>query len=194
MDRAESFDAAQSFDAYVRARTPALTRVAYLLTGDHHLAEDLVQQALLRVVPRWKRILEGGDPDAYVRRTLYHLHVSWWRRTRREIVAPARTAPARAEPTGADPADAVTMSVAVRRALAQLPPRQRAVIVLRYYEDLTETQAAQLLGIAVGTVKSQTRDALERLRRLAPALGSELGLSAPGRPSTPDRAGMEVGP
>ena len=115
-----------------------------------------------------------------MRRTLYHLHVSWWRRTRRETVGPAGP-----EPVSDDPTDAMLTSVAVRRALAKLAPRQRAVIVLRYYEDLTETQAAEVLGISVGTVKSHARDALDRLRRLAPELD--------GRPRR-DPAASEVRP
>jgi RNA polymerase sigma-70 factor (sigma-E family) len=156
----------ESFEEYVRARNAALSRVAYLLTGDHHLAEDLVQQALLRVVGRWSRIVASGDPDAYVRRVLYHLHISWWRR-RRPAVPTAEVA--RSSP---DPSDAVVASIAVRRALARLGPRQRAVLILRYFEDLSESQTAQVLGVSVGTVKSQARDGLARLRTLAPELAA----------------------
>ena len=175
---------AVSFDTYVRARTAALTRVAYLLTGDHHLAEDLVQQTLLRTGGAWTRIVADGDPDPYVRRALYHLHVSWWRRAQRRIREVGMdAADDRAGP--GDPADAVVAADTVRRTLARLAPRQRAVVVLRYYEDLTEVQAAEVLGVSVGTVKSQTRDALARLRRLAPELD--------GRPQ-PDPAASEVGP
>jgi RNA polymerase sigma-70 factor (sigma-E family) len=159
-------DLEASFEAYVNGRIVALSRVAYLLAGDHHRAEDLVQQTLLRVVGRWRQIVGAGDPDAYVRRVLYHQHISWWRRTAsREI--PGEGPPA----TAPDHGDAVVAAIAVRRALARLAPRQRAVLVLRYFEDLTEAQTAEVLGISVGTVKSHTRDALSRLRRLAPELG-----------------------
>jgi RNA polymerase sigma-70 factor (sigma-E family) len=159
-------DTPASFDAFVRARTPALSRVAYLLTGDHHLAEDLVQQTLLRVVPRWSRVVAAGDPEAYVRRVLYHEHVSRWRRVRRRVDVPVEP---REQPS-ADHSDGVVAAVAVQRALARLAPGQRAVLVLRFFEDLTEAQTAEVLDIRVGTVKSQVRDALARLRALAPDL------------------------
>lgn len=161
----------QSFEAYVQARGPGLSRHAYLLTGDHHLAEDLVQQTLLRVAGRWRRVVAEGDPDPYVRRVLYHQHVSWWRwRTRRVREAPLDTTD-RPVP---DTADAVAVSLAVRAALARLAPRQRAAIVLRYFDDLSEAQIADTLGCRVGTVKSQLRDGLARLRVLAPELAELL--------------------
>lgn len=159
-------DAEESFLVYVRERVAALSRIAFLLTGDRHLAEDLVQDTLLRVVGRWARVAAGGDPDAYVRRILYHQHVTAWRRHRGRTVHVARPP----ELAGPDEAGAVTDSVAVRAALARLAPKQRAVIVLRYFEDLTEAQTADVLGCRVGTVKSQTRDALARLRQIAPGL------------------------
>lgn len=159
--------AQQSFEEFVRARTAALSRVAYLLTGDHHLAEDLVQQALLQVAGRWPALVARGDPDAYVRRVMYHQHISWWRR--REPPTARRAAPPEAAP---DPGDSVVAAVAVRRALARLGPRQRAVLILRYFEDLSETRTAEILGISVGTVKSQARDGLARLRELAPELST----------------------
>ena len=163
-------DAEESFRAYVRARTPALSRVAFLLTGDRHLAEDLVQETLLRVAGRWRRIVAGGDPDAYVRRTLYHQHVSVWRRSRR------RPVPIAEPPEGhlPDPSAAIASRLSVHAALARLAPRQRAVVVLRYFEDLSEGQTAEILGCGVGTVKSQTRDALARLRRVAPELADDV--------------------
>jgi RNA polymerase sigma-70 factor (sigma-E family) len=159
-------DAQESFANYVRDRSAALSRVAYLLTGDRHLAEDLVQETLLGVVGRWRRIAAGGDPDAYVRRALYHQHVSIWRRARRRPETVAEPAD-RSLP---DPTAAVADGLTLRRALARLAPGQRAVLVLRFYEDRTEQEAADLLGCRVGTVKSQTRDALARLRRIAPEL------------------------
>lgn len=162
-------DAEESFNAYVRARGPGLFRVAFLLTGDHHRAEDLVQQALLRLVGRWPRVAAAGDPDVYVRRVLYHEHVSWWRRRRVAEV------PEVAEIPGADRSDDIVVAVAVRRALARLGARQRAVLVLRYFEDLSEARTAEILGMRVGTVKSQARDGLARLRELAPELSDRIG-------------------
>ena len=153
----------ESFEAYVRARNAALSRIAYLLTGDHHLAEDLVQQTLLRVAAAWPRINRKGDPDPYVRRALYHQHISWWRHRRGAVELPG---PPPERPAD-DHSEAVAATVAMQRALAKLAPRQRAVLVLRYFEDLTEAETAEILGIAVGTVKSQARDALARMRVVA---------------------------
>lgn len=155
--------AADSFRDYVHARGAALSRAAVLLTGDPHLAEDLVQQTLIAVASRWERVMDGGDPDAYVRRALYHQHISWWRRWRREPV-PVERLP---EPAGVDPHGPLDTAIAVRQALGRLTPKQRAVLVLRYFEDLSEAQTAAVLGIGVGTVKSQVRDALARLRVVA---------------------------
>lgn len=163
-----------SFEAYVHARNAALSRIAYLLTGDHHLAEDLVQQTLLRVVGRWHTVAGAGDPDAYVRRALYHQHISWWRRRRHAEIS--GDAP---HPPAPDPSDAVVATIAVRRALARLAPRQRAVLVLRYFEDLSESQTAEFLGVSVGTVKSQARDGLARLRVLAPELSAFVETEVP---------------
>jgi RNA polymerase sigma-70 factor (sigma-E family) len=153
----------QGFEAYVAARRPALLRTAYLLTGSHTDAEDLVQVALVKVVPHWRRVAERPEP--YVRQVLVRESVSRWRRRRwRETATGA--VPDRPEAVGD-----VDRALDLQAALAALPPRQRAVVVLRYYEDLTERETAQVLGIAVGTVKSQARDALARLRAadLSPA-------------------------
>jgi RNA polymerase sigma-70 factor (sigma-E family) len=160
-------DAEGSFEAYVQGRITALSRTAYLLTGDHHLAQDLVQQTLMRVAGRWRRVIAGGDPDAYVRRVLYTQHVSWWRRHRRIREVRVALPPEHESP---DRSDDLAVALAVRSALVKLAPRQRAVLVLRYFEDLTEAQAAEVLGCSIGTVKSQTRDALARLRTFAPDL------------------------
>lgn len=165
-----------SFADYVTARMPALQRTAYLLTGDHHDAEDLVQAALIKVVAKWKRIAD--HPDPYVRRVLVHEHVSRWRGRRwREVHTDRMPEAAAATPDLAG-------REALRVALAALPPRQRAVIVLRYFEDLTERDSAEALGIAVGTVKSQARDALARLRALLGAdfleADAEIRSAAPG--------------
>lgn len=150
-----------SFEEFVTARRPQLLRTAYLLTGSHHDAEDLVQATLLKVVPKWRKIADRPEP--YVRTVLSRESISRWRRRRwRELstdVVPDSPG-ADNEPTSSDEA--------LQRALLNLPPRQRAVIVLRYYEDLTERQTAERLGIAVGTVKSHAREGLARLRELLP--------------------------
>lgn len=157
----------QHFDEFVAGRQQALTRTAYLLTGNHHDAEDLVQRALMKAVPKWSKI--RGNPEPYVRRILYNENVSRWRRHPRgeRLVDMAPEVAA----TDVD----VSTRTAVRDALMRLTVKQRTVLVLRYYEDLTEVQVAAALGVSVGTVKSQTRHALERLRVLAPDL--EVALS-----------------
>jgi RNA polymerase sigma-70 factor (sigma-E family) len=150
----------------VAARRAALLRTAYLLTGHHQVAEDLVQVALVKVVPPWRRIAD--HPEPYVRAVLARESVSRWRRRRwREVTSD--TIPGRDQP-GDPPADPADDRLALQQAIRALPPRQRAVVVLRYYEDLTERETAHVLGIAVGTVKSQTRDGLARLRTLLPDL------------------------
>lgn len=153
-----------SFDQYVAARRAALLRTAYLLTGTHEDAEDLVQVALVKAVPHWKRIAE--HPEPYVRKVLAREAISRWRRRRwREV--PTALVP---ETAVAGPA---ADRVVLQQALARLAPRQRAVVVLRYYDDLTERETAALLAISVGTVKSQARDGLARLRELVPDLRIE---------------------
>ncbi|MBV1853221.1 SigE family RNA polymerase sigma factor [Catellatospora tritici] len=153
-----------SFDEYVRVRLTYLTRTAFLLVGGNtHDAEDLVQAALARALPRWRDI---ADHDAYVRRALYHQAVSRWRALRARVPELLTDAPPE---RGREPAD-VDTRLLLAEALRRLTPRQRAVLVLRYYEDRTEVDAARLLGVGVGTVKSQTRHALRRLRELAPEL------------------------
>lgn len=147
-----------SFAVFVGARQHALLRSAYLMTGDHHLAEDLLQGALAKLATRWERIRDG-EPEAYVRQILYRDSVSWWRKHRHEtvrVLSDDRSTPDR---TGA-----VDEKLKVLAALQALTSKQRAVVVLRFYEDLTEQQAAHVLGVSVGTVKSQTHAALHRLR------------------------------
>jgi RNA polymerase sigma-70 factor (sigma-E family) len=151
-----------AFDDFVRARTPALARTAYLLTGDAHLAEDLVQTALFKAARAWHRI--EGDPEPYVRRILYTQNVSWWRRRRlRETSLTSYDDAAAAAPDS-------DLRLSLETALARLTERQRTVLVLRFFEDLTEVQTAHALGIGAGTVKSTTREALARLRAVAPHL------------------------
>jgi len=146
---------------YVAARQRALLRTARMLTGDDQLAEDLVQTTLERVWPHWQRVSRDRDPEAYVRRVMVNTYASWWRRKWRGE-QPTSDLP---EVTKADDDYAqADLADALRRLLPALPPRQRAVLVLRYYDDLTETATAEALGCSVGTVKSQTSKALARLR------------------------------
>ncbi|MEU6075644.1 SigE family RNA polymerase sigma factor [Micromonospora sp. NPDC047074] len=149
---------------FVASRTPALMRVAYLLTGDRSAAEDLFQSALARTIPRWRRI-RHADPEGYLRTVMYRERVSWWRRWGRRGETQLTTA---AEPADPDPSDGTDVRLAMRTALRRLPPAQRTVLVLRYYEDLTESQVAELLGCSVGTVRSRTHRAVTRLRQLLP--------------------------
>ena len=145
------------FAAYVTARRRALLQSAWLLTGDWHLAEDLVQTALAKAYLKWGRI---DDHDAYVRRVLTTTYVTWWRR-RWTGEHPTERLPEGAMPDAHAATDVRTQLFGVLR---ELPRRQRAVVVLRYFEDLTETQTAAALGCSVGTVKSQHSRAMARLR------------------------------
>lgn len=152
----------ERFDAFVRARTATLFRTAYLLTGDYQLAEDLVQTTLLRVYQRWSRVEAMDQPVAYARKILVSQSVSWWRRRS------ARERPGldHDEPSWAGGVDEVAEHERVWRAVLSLPPRQRAVTVLRYYEDLSEAQIAATLDMAPGTVKSHSHAAVRRLGQL----------------------------
>jgi RNA polymerase sigma-70 factor (sigma-E family) len=148
-----------AFNAFVAARPRHLLQTAYLLTGDRHRAEDLLQTALTRAYLHWDRI-ESADPEGYVRRTLANAHIDWWRRK------PWREEPTALLPDSAGPDDAASYDArdAVLQALAGLSRRQRAVIVLRYYEDLSETEIAAALGCSAGTVKSAASRAMAKLR------------------------------
>ena len=156
-------DDAASFDAFVRARLPSLLRFAYAVCGDPHTAADLVQDALERTGMHWQRI-DHGDPEAYVRRAIVNGRTSRWRKLRRESLVEEvpehrqMPPPARHDET-------------IWALLATLPRRQRAVLVLRYYEDLSEEQIAATLGCAPGTVKSQASKALAKLRAAMAADG-----------------------
>jgi RNA polymerase sigma-70 factor (sigma-E family) len=154
------------FDTFVLTRSPALLRAAYLLTGDQHLAEALVQSALARTHRRWGQLHEQGNAEAYTRRVMYHLQVSWWRRPR-VAESPSAALPERG---GDDPADAASLRLTLRQALLRLTDKQRAVLVLRFFEDCSEAETAELLGVSPGTVKSQTSKALARLRTIVPDL------------------------
>jgi len=147
------------FDEFVASRSTALLRCAYLLTGDHGSAEDLLQTVLAKCWFAWGRI--DGPPEPYVRRALATTYATWWRRKWRGE-RPAASLPDRADPAGFAP---VEDRDALWRALGTLPRRQRAVVVLRYYEDLSEAETAAALGVSTGTVKSQAAKALAALRR-----------------------------
>ncbi len=151
------------FDEYVTARSRHLLRIAYLLTGDHALAEDLLQTALAKSWAVWGRIC--GDPEPYVRKVLLNTYNSWWRRHWRGE-RPTGTLPERSAPA---PQAAVDDRDQVWRALSRLPRQQRLVLVLRYFEDLSEAEIAQTLGISPGTVKAHASRALAALR-LDPSL------------------------
>jgi RNA polymerase sigma-70 factor (sigma-E family) len=155
------------YEQFVRSRTPALLRSAYLLTGDQHLAEDLVQAALARTHRAWYGLHTTGNAEAYTRKVMYHLQVTWWRRRR---VPEKLTA---AVPERRDPiefADRAAVRATLKQALNRLTARQRAVLVARFFEDRSEAETAELLGVTVGTVKSQTVRALHRIREVAPEL------------------------
>lgn len=148
-----------TFQEFVLARRRSLLRSAWLLTGDWHAAEDLVQTALMRCYPHWHRVA-ADNPDAYVRKAIANAHASLWRRSWRgeRPTAELPDTPGSDEYGGAD-----TRRV-LAAALGRLPARQRAAVVLRYYEDLSEADTAAALGCSVGTVKSQTSKALATLR------------------------------
>jgi RNA polymerase sigma-70 factor (sigma-E family) len=146
---------------YVRGQWPALVRYATALCGDPTEAEELVQSALVRVALRWPFVRDKDNPDGYVRRAIVNGYLTTWRRVRsRETSVPEVPEAA----TTADASAGVDDVMTVRRALAGLPPRQRAVLVLRYLEDRSEQETAELLGCSVGTVKSQASKALAKLR------------------------------
>lgn len=164
---------------YVAARGAALSAAAYLLTGDRHAAEDLVQETYVVMVRQWRRI-DSVNPDPYVRRIMYSRFVDGWRRRRGVDEVPAADLsdpPGVASRSRADFAGGADDRIVLRAALLVLTPRQRAMLVLRFYEDLSEAQAAQVLGVSKSTVKSQTRVALQRIRELAPAAVGSFDLS-----------------
>jgi RNA polymerase sigma-70 factor (sigma-E family) len=160
---------ANDFEDFVRNSSRALHRSAYLLTGDKYAAEDLVQSALARTHRAWARIEDPANAEAYTRKVMYHLQVSWWRRNR----VPESVTEDTVEPRpdgGPGEATGVANRMTIHGALQKLSPKQRQVLIYRYFEDRTEVETAELLGISVGTVKSQTAKALEKLRAVAPEL------------------------
>jgi RNA polymerase sigma-70 factor (sigma-E family) len=169
VDRADEL----RFEAFVHAQAPALLRTAFLLTGDRGHAEDLLQHALERTARRWSRL--DGAPEAYARVVIVNLARDRWRRRKARV---AETMLAEhvdgvqgVDAVGAhDHAERIATRDALITALRMLPRRQRAVVVLRYFDQLTEAETAQALSITVGTVKSTSSRALGRLRQLLPDL------------------------
>ena len=165
------------FDSYVRASGPRLKRLAFLLTGDLNSAEDLLQSAYAKVLPRWRRVSAYDNPDAYMRRVMVSLRTSWWRRHRgrealtRDVVEVAG---------GRDLASDEAELDALLHALRTLPARQQVAVVLRHYCDLSEAETAAVMGITVGGVKSQTSKGLAALRAV-------LTPSPPDRTEEPSR-------
>ncbi|MFI5485690.1 SigE family RNA polymerase sigma factor [Micromonospora echinaurantiaca] len=157
MGRKRRFD---GLDVLVAERGSALLATAVLLTGSRVAGEDLVQAALERLMRNWGRV--HGDKEGYLRRALYHLAVDRWRLRRRRPEVLAEIEP----PSQGDGTDALHVRQALTQALALLPPRQRAVLVLRYWEQCSEAETAEVLGCSVGTVKSSASRGLARLREL----------------------------
>lgn len=157
------------FESWMVARQGRLLRTAYLLTGDVHAAEDLVQTALAKLYLAWDRVSASASVDAYARKIIVNEHASTWRRLwrHREVVSDTSTYDV---PVQAQEYDGV--AAALWETVRSLPARQRAVVVLRYYEQLSERETAEALGVSVGTVKSQASRALDTLRgRLSDSWG-----------------------
>jgi len=144
----------------VQARSRALLRTAYLLTGNLADAEDLLQSALAKTYLAWDRIEDRGALDGYVRRALVNTHISWWRRRRLDEF-PTDEVPDQAV---ADYSVSSELQESLRRAIDRLPQRMRAAVMLRYYEDMTEAEVAEILGVSLGTVKSTVSRAVAKLR------------------------------
>jgi RNA polymerase sigma-70 factor (sigma-E family) len=162
-------DDPDDFQEFAAAIQGHLRRSAYLLCGDWHLAEDIVQTAFTRIFRAWRRVREADSPDAYARRVVYRCYLDMHRKKRIAAVPLEFVA----EPAVEAPSE--TLRDTVLEALAELPPRARAVVVLRYWEDLSVEQTAATLGISTGTVKSQTSRALGQLRaRLGTTLAAQL--------------------
>ncbi len=168
------------FDSYVRGSGPRLKRLAFLLTGDLDTAEDLLQSAYAKVLPRWRQVSRYDNPDAYVRKVMVSIRTSWWRRVRdREVLTGDRPDRLDGRAVGAAPGRDVAADEGevdrVLRALRTLPRRQQVAVVLRHYCDLSEAETAAVMGISIGGVKSQTSKGLAALRvSLTPSLNNEV--------------------
>ena len=152
--------AREDFRSYVAARSPVLLRTAYLLTGSRADAEDLLQTSLAKTFLSWERIRDREAVDGYVRRVMVNTQTSFWRRRRVD----EHSTDLLPERVGRDATADVDLHDALWTALAALPTRQRAMVVLRFYEDLSEAETARVMGVSVGTVKSTTSRALVKLR------------------------------
>ena len=158
--------AREDFTEFVLARSAVLIRLAFVLTGEQDAAEDLLQTALTRAAAHWGRI--QGAPEGYVRQIMYREQIDGWRRRARRPQATTAPVPDLPAP---EPATSVEERLALQAALRALPAGKRAVLVLRYLDDLPEAQVAQILGCSVGTVRSQTHKAIAQLRTVLPSLG-----------------------
>ncbi|MBN0044851.1 SigE family RNA polymerase sigma factor [Streptomyces actuosus] len=170
-DRKQAGD--EEFRAFVVGRWPRLMRTAFLLAGEQHAAEDLVQSTLERVYVAWRKVAAADDPEAYVRRVMINAHARRHRRRLREFLAPRDDSGIVREV--ADTGDRISQAEdrgVLLKALAQLPPRQRQAVVLRYWEDLTETQAAEAMGCSVGAVKSNAAKGIAKLRAIPELSGT----------------------
>jgi RNA polymerase sigma-70 factor (sigma-E family) len=156
---------ADDFGQFMASRWPGLVRLAYGLTGDRWVAEDIAQAALASAYAAWWRVRRADDPDAYVRRILINACNSRFRR--RRVTEDPRAMAELPDSRLADPSDIVGERAALIAAVRQLPPRQRAIVVLRYLEDLSDAQVAVVLGCSAGTVRSQASRALAKLRSSA---------------------------
>lgn len=160
-------DAPPTFDAWLAGRSVALTRFAYLVTGSRQDAEEALQSALTSACAKWSRVSRADDPEAYVRRMVVNAHISWWRSFRRretpsgDVLDHAATV----DPGAADPAAAAVESDRVWRLCATLPARQRAAVVLRFYEDLSYGQIATVLDCSESAARGHIHRALGALRR-----------------------------
>jgi RNA polymerase sigma-70 factor (sigma-E family) len=155
-------DAEAQFSEFVAARQQALLRTAYLLTSELHSAEDLVQISLAKAYLAWDRLRDPRAVEAYVRKIMVNEHTSWWRRAWRRNERSTDEVPE--SPSVEDDPAAFERRDAMWELVQTLPPKQRAAVVLRYYEDLSEAETARILGCSIGTVKSQTHRALGALR------------------------------
>jgi RNA polymerase sigma-70 factor (sigma-E family) len=164
------------FARFVNDRSAALYRYGYVLTGNRHDADDLVQEALVRLRGSWGRLFDQSDPEGYVRTTMARLHISTWRRRRRENLTSAPPDRGRVDAG----IERIGNDLGLWPLVAQLPPRQRAVLVLRYHDGYDDARIAEVLGISRGTVRSQALRALEKLRAQWPQT-SERPATAGGR-------------
>lgn len=169
----------EEFTAWLTPRLPALRRAAWAIAGDPDRAEDLLHSTLVRVLPRWSAIHDHGAADAYVRRAMENQQRSWYRSASRRHERPTAEVPEPAVATGADPAPLPGGERLLWPLVAGLPARQRAAVVLRFYEGLSVAETAAALGCSTGTVKSNTSRGLDTLRQrlLASGLAPDLALA-----------------